>query len=112
MVGRGALGNPFIFREINEVLSGGEVPQPPTAKERIAACLHHLELAAEQLPESVAVVRMRKHVGWYLKRIPGTKVLRSQVMALKTVAEVRAALLSWTDHVCRGRGQGGEKEGR
>ncbi|MCR4437990.1 MAG: tRNA dihydrouridine synthase DusB [bacterium] len=94
MVGRGALGNPFVFRHINQLLAGQE-PGLPSVEDRIAACLHHLELAAAQLPETVAVVRMRKHVAWYLKRIPGTKVVRSQVMALKTVAEVRDTLMGW-----------------
>ncbi|MBC7185449.1 MAG: tRNA dihydrouridine synthase DusB [Calditrichaeota bacterium] len=94
MVGRGALGNPFVFRHINQLLAG-EQPGVPSVEERIGACLQHLELAVAQLPETVAVVRMRKHVAWYLKRIPGAKAVRSHVMTLKTVAEVRDTLLGW-----------------
>ncbi len=104
MVGRGALGNPFIFSHINAVLAGREEPESPSAAERIAVCLQHLELAAAELPDPVAVVRMRKHLGWYLKRIPGTKALRSHVMTLKTVAEVRSALSALAEPVptCKG----------
>lgn len=95
MVGRGALGNPFIFGHINQVLAGGVETPPPSPAERIQACLRHLALAAAHHPEEVAVVRMRQHLGWYLKRIPGTKALRSKVMSMKSAAEVREALLSW-----------------
>mgnify|MGYP005851864141 CR=1 FL=1 len=99
MVGRGALGNPFIFRHIDAVLAGRGEPELPSAAERIAVCLQHLALAAAELPEPAAVVRMRKHLGWYLKRIPGTKALRCHVMTLKRVDEVRAALLGWAEPV-------------
>ncbi len=95
MVGRGALGNPFVFRQINQILAGRQEERVPTTAERLHACLLHLDLAVAHRPEQVAVVRMRQHLGWYLKRLPETKALRLRVMSMRSAAEVREALVSW-----------------
>lgn len=111
MVGRGALGNPFIFRQINRALAGDEEGPPISATERFQAFLDHLALAVAYRPEQVAIVRMRQHLGWYLKRVSGTKKLRSEVMRMRSAAEVRAALLAWLaerEHASRPLSKRGE----
>lgn len=72
MVARGGMGNPWIFSE-----AAGAAP--PTALERLATALRHMELFAEQNGEAVAVREMRKHLSWYAKGISGAAVFRNEV---------------------------------
>ena len=71
MVGRGAVGNPFLFRTLAALLSGQPLPPPPTAAEKYAAAKRQLSLAAKEKGESVAVLEARKHLGEYLRGIRG-----------------------------------------
>ena len=91
MVGRAAIGNPFIFREIKSVLAGKEVPAV-TYEERVAVCLKHLRDAAEIKGERPAVLEMRKQYGGYFKGIPHFKETKLKLMASLTVKECEDAL--------------------
>ena len=91
MVGRAAIGNPFIFREIKSVLAGEEVP-PVTYEERVEVCLKHLRAAAEIKGERPAVLEMRKQYGGYFKGIPHFKETKLKLMASLTVKECEEAL--------------------
>jgi len=91
MVGRAAIGNPFIFREIKSVLAGKEVPAV-TYEERVAVCLKHLRDAAEIKGERPAVLEMRKQYGGYFKGIPHFKETKLKLMAALTVKECEEAL--------------------
>lgn len=82
MVARGALGNPWIFREALALLAGNE-PPPPTPGERLAAALRHLELFADLAGERVAVREMRKHISWYARGVAGAARFRSLVNMLE-----------------------------
>lgn len=75
MVGRGALGNPFIFRELD---LNGECA-PPSIGERLNAALRHLELAVALKGERRGVAESRKHIAWYLKAIPGAAKIRAEL---------------------------------
>lgn len=75
MVGRAAMGNPFIFREINEYLSCGTVPEI-TIKDRLDIMLRHIDLMFKYKPERVAINESRKHTAWYLKGMRGAAKLR------------------------------------
>lgn len=66
MIGRGALGNPWIFREINQKLSG-DLVEYPNFQEIIDMCIEHFKRAVCYHGENRAVKEMRKHIAWYIK---------------------------------------------
>lgn len=76
MIARGAQGNPFIFEQIKERLEGNEAPLP-SPKERIGLARLHLELASQEYDGRL--VRMRKHLAWYSKGLPGASTLRGKL---------------------------------
>ncbi len=78
MVARGALGNPWIFRQTLELLQGRPV-QTVTAAERMAVAERHLNLFSDYAGEAVAVREMKKHLGWYIHGVPGAAALRRTV---------------------------------
>jgi nifR3 family TIM-barrel protein len=92
MIGRGALGNPFIFRETAALLQDGEAAEKPELEERIAAATHHLELACQYKGETVAVREMRKHFSWYTRGLRGAAHIRELVNRAATREEILAAL--------------------
>lgn len=71
MVGRGALGHPWIFREIDAVLKGADVPLPPRLKERRAIIEAHLEKEVAYMGEKAGYRSFRKHLLWYTKGLRG-----------------------------------------
>ncbi|MBR7094589.1 MAG: tRNA dihydrouridine synthase DusB [Clostridia bacterium] len=92
MIGRGAIGNPFVFREVAAALRGECVP-PPTRAERIETALAHLRAAIADKGEAVAVRESRKQIAAYTRGMAGAAAIRGAVNAATTYAEV-AALLS------------------
>lgn len=88
MFARGAQGNPWIFRDAVALYEGRLKPCPPTLEEKIAMLLHHLDLAVAEKGERVAVVELRKHVGWYLKGEPGAAAIRRQANELVDAASL------------------------
>jgi tRNA-dihydrouridine synthase B len=89
MVARGALGNPFIFREIRALLREGRSLPPPTPRERIETALAHLERAVEVKRERTAVKEMKKQLCAYTKGISGSAAFRNQLVHCETVGEYR-----------------------
>lgn len=97
MVGRGAVGNPFLFRTLAALLSGQPLPPPPTAAEKYAAAKRQLSLAAKEKGESVAVLEARKHLGEYLRGIRGGSAARAKIFRAESAGEmlrILAAALS------------------
>lgn len=92
MAARGALGNPWIFREAVALWEGRPVPAPPAPREKLDVFLRQLDMAVEEKGEYAAVREMRKHAGWYLKGLPGAAALRQEVNHLATADALRAAL--------------------
>lgn len=73
MIGRGALGNPWIFREL---LTGGE---PPSMQELQETMMKHLSLVTQFKGDEIGIPEMRKHIAWYLKGLPGAAKVRDAV---------------------------------
>ena len=90
MIGRAALGNPFVFSEIRATLSHTPYT-PPTEAERRALALLHAERAVAAKGER-AIVELRKHIAWYIRGVPGAAQLRARVNACETWEALRAAL--------------------
>ena len=92
MFARGALGNPWIFREAIALYEGKPKPPPPSTGEKVQMILHHLDLAVAEKGERVAVMELRKHIGWYLRGEPGAASLRRRANALTDTASIKALL--------------------
>jgi len=90
MVGRASRGNPWIFREINQYLDTGIIPERPTRKEVCDTILKHAELQMEYKGEYLAVREMRKHIAWYTTGYPHSAKLRKMVNEMETYAELVA----------------------
>ena len=85
MVGRGAINNPWIFKEAKHFLRTGVVPPPPTLEERVRTLLEHLRLSVEFKGTRKGVIEMRKHYSGYLRGIPRVARLRSELMEFTEV---------------------------
>ncbi|NLM25074.1 MAG: tRNA dihydrouridine synthase DusB [Firmicutes bacterium] len=92
MIGRGALGAPWIFQQVKAYLEKGEIIEPPSLPERVAIALRHLELKIKFDGEQQAVREMRSHLAWYLKGIPNSNKIRAQLNQVSTYQEVRLLL--------------------
>ena len=92
MVGRGALGNPWIFSEY------AAWPDPfcaPAPHERAEMFLRHARLTAEDKGERMAVLEMRKHAGWYFKGLPGSARLRGRVNTISSLGALEEEVNSF-----------------
>lgn len=94
MVGRGALGNPWIFRELEAAWNGREIPAQPSGEEKKEMMIRHLEDLAEFKGEYPAVREMRKHVGWYIKGMHNAAALRGKVNQINDIEELKKAIES------------------
>ena len=89
MVGRGALGAPWLFAQINAYLQEGRVlPDPPVAK-RMTVLLRQISLAVEYKGERVAMRVARKHAAWYMRGLRGAAGLRARAGTLETFDDLR-----------------------
>lgn len=82
LIARGALGNPWFFRQAEEVLAG-KTPIPVSMEERIRVVRRHADLHVEQYGPR-AVVTFRKHLSWYFKGVPGAKAFRERLHTVST----------------------------
>lgn len=88
MIGRAAMGNPWIFTRIIHYLQTGEELPPPPPEERVATALRHLELLVGLKGEYTGVREMRKHAAWYLKGMHGAARLRQELNNARTMEEM------------------------
>ncbi|CAM5568443.1 tRNA-dihydrouridine synthase OS=Lysinibacillus sphaericus OX=1421 GN=LS41612_22660 PE=3 SV=1 [Lysinibacillus sphaericus] len=92
MIGRAALGNPWMIYRTVQYLETGELKDEPGVREKMDVCLLHFERLMQLKGESVAVREMRKHASWYLKGIRGNGKARSAINQTETATELRAIL--------------------
>lgn len=88
MVGRGSLGNPWIFREINAYCNGTDPTPPPDTGERMEIMLRHVRLMIGYKGERRAMNEARKHVAWYLKGMHGAAEFRRRAGLLESPAQL------------------------
>lgn len=92
MIGRAAIGYPWIFREIKHYLKTGEIVPPPTVEERIAICERHLVKSVEWKGEKLGVLEMRRHYASYLKGLPNVKESRMKLVSSDNMEEIKEIL--------------------
>lgn len=95
MVARGAQGNPFLFRQINELLCDGEVKTRPSNRERIEMCLYQARKAVEYKGEHLAMLQMRTHTPQYTKGMRNSAGLRARLVLVKTYTELEDVLYGY-----------------
>ncbi len=88
MIGRGALGNPWIFKECLAYMKDNTAPSLISKDEKIKMMKKHIGYLLEQKPEKIVVLEMRSHLSWYLKGIPGSVNLKRKIMTITKVKEL------------------------
>lgn len=98
MVGRGAFGNPWLFRDAAALLAGRPRPAAPDAAERFAVALEHARLAQRlQGDTRRTVIEFRKHFGWYTKGLHGASDLRQRLFQVETMADAERIFTAYLD---------------
>jgi len=92
MIGRAAVGNPWVFSEAVALWRGERAPAPPSLADRIRLAASHLDLMVEDKGERTGVLEMRKHLVAYLRGFPGVSALRAELVRIDESAAVRARL--------------------
>lgn len=92
MIGRAAIGYPWIFREIKHYIATGELLPFPTLEERVEVARKHLRKSLDWKGPVVGINEMRRHYANYLKGLPNIKEYRNKLVTLKTIEEVEAVL--------------------
>ena len=97
MIGRGAQGNPWIFKRTVHYLKTGELLPEPTAEERVEKALRHAQMLIDYKGEYIGIREMRKHMAWYMKGLPGVAELRGKLNYAQTMAEMEALLRGYLE---------------
>ena len=99
MIGRAALGDPWMIYRTVKYLETGELMNEPLAREKIDVCMLHLDRLIDLKNENIAVREMRKHAAWYLKGIPGNGSVRNAVNECNTREELAELLYGLVENV-------------
>ncbi|MFQ6677232.1 MAG: tRNA dihydrouridine synthase DusB [Fidelibacterota bacterium] len=92
MIGRGAMGNPWFFKQASAFLYSTPLPSTPGIQDRMDMCIRHLELLIESRGEKIGSNLMRKHFGWYIKGFPGAAALRQSLVTAQGKDEMKNLL--------------------
>jgi nifR3 family TIM-barrel protein len=92
MIGRGALGNPWMLYRTVEYLKNGTLIPEPDLSEKMRIAQLHVDRLIRLKGEGVAIKEMRKHMAWYLKGLPNTAKLKDKIMELTTRSQMMEAL--------------------
>jgi len=94
LIARGALGNPWIFRDWVHFLENGTLPERPSILERIDTMIRHLDLYSDFYGEKAATVLFRKFFGWYTKGIPHMNSLKDRAFQAETKEQMLELIIS------------------
>jgi len=87
-IARGALGNPWIFDDTVSYLETGIIPPRPGYPELVSVMKEHLDMCVEEHGERQGTIRFRKFYGWYIRGIPGNKLLKERAFHAQNMAEM------------------------
>jgi len=97
MIGRAALGNPFLFKRIKYLLETGTNSPEPTIDERVEACLDQLKLSIEYKGDPKGIYEFRKHYAGYLKGFRDASSIRQKLVLLNSTDEIAEVLREFAD---------------
>lgn len=99
MIGRAALGNPWMLYRTVHFLETGELAGEPTPREKIDVCMLHLDRLITLKGENVAVREMRKHIAWYVKGMRGVSKIKDQINQFESREKIKEVLYQFVDEV-------------
>ncbi|MED4754897.1 tRNA dihydrouridine synthase DusB [Brevibacillus choshinensis] len=99
MIGRAALGNPWMLYRTIQYLTTGELASEPSVREKMDICLLHAERLIALKGPRVGVLEMRKHAAWYLKGLKGSTHTKNLINGVETEEELRRILVEYVDWV-------------
>ena len=102
MVGRAALGNPWVIQQISHYLKIGELIEEPTADEKIDQCLRHAERLIKLDGEKNAIRQMRGHAPWYIKGLKSASVIKNHLSKVDTYEELSSILEAYRQYLKTG----------
>jgi nifR3 family TIM-barrel protein len=92
MVGRGAQGNPWIFKKMLHYFETGEILPDPTPEEKIKMIIRHMEMLVELKGMHIGICEMRKHIAWYIKGLKNATFVKEKVFRLTSKDEIISLL--------------------
>jgi tRNA-dihydrouridine synthase B len=96
MIARGSFGQPWIFDQTRALLEGKPKPEAPAIERRFEIALEHAHMAEEyEADPRGAAIEFRKHLGWYVKGVPGSAELRRKLHAVVSLSEVEDVFASY-----------------
>ncbi len=99
MIGRGALGNPWLIRDTIRYLETGELLPPITDLEKIDMCFYHLTYLAEFKSEKEVTLEIRNHIAWYLKGIPGSTEVKKKIYQTRKINDIIEILKAYRKEI-------------
>lgn len=97
MIGRAAIGYPWIFNEIKHFIQTGEHLNPPSFEERLDTCATHLQKSIEWKGETLGIVEMRRHYTHYFRGLPDFKPYRTRLVTARTGSEIQEIFRDLTE---------------
>lgn len=95
MIARGAIGNPFIFKNILEYLKTGNEPEKISNKERLETVIRHIALEVEEKGEYTGIREMRKHLAYYTKGLQNSSEIRNKINTIDNKEELIKTLTEY-----------------
>ena len=92
MIGRGSMGNPWLFKQIEHYLQTGEKLSAPNIKEKLEIIKKHINLAVQEKGENVGIKEMRKHLACYIRNMPNASRMREEINKIETERELLETL--------------------
>ena len=102
MIGRGARGNPFIFREVLTLLRDGKTCPPPTVDEKMNTLKRQINMLCNQKGEYIGIREARKHVAWYIKSLPDSAAVRNDVCKAESLDALMDLLNNYSEFLKNG----------
>ena len=88
MIGRGSMGNPWLFARGNAAIEGADIPALPPLSARCDVAVRQFEISAAMKGERVACLEARKHYSWYLRGVPYATYFKAQIAKLETMEDI------------------------
>ena len=99
MIGRAALGNPWLIKQVVQSLETGVIIEEPTYQEKIAQCLSHAKKLMEIESEKVAMFQMRGHAPWYIKGLKSSARVKNELSKINTFEELKTILKDYQQYL-------------